>query len=169
MLCEGIATILDGQSKSSPDAGAAPSTFQLQSSLDAERIRVEGHEFELLKQEINFDERAWDVYQRKVSEFDLRMLHLKDEWLHKRYGVVKQAAQSFLDTRVTLLAYPEKFGPGTALETCDEIKKESEQWLKKLNRKSMVWGVKNKHLYALKFLLVSMVCVKRTVKAGTPG
>ncbi|CAK9034566.1 unnamed protein product, partial [Durusdinium trenchii] len=67
----------------------------------------------------------------------LKMLHLKDEWLHKRYGVVKQAAQSFLDTRVTLLAYPEKFGPGTALETCDEIKKESEQWLKKLNCKSM--------------------------------
>ena len=100
--------------KTSPTA-TIPS-FQLQSSLDVERAKVEGQEFELVKQEILFDERSWEVYQRKVSEYDLRTLHLKDDWLHKRYDIVKNAANAFIEQKVSLFSFPDKFTPGTALE-----------------------------------------------------
>ena len=106
-----------------------------------EKAKVEGQEFDLLKQEINFDERSWQVYLRKISEYDLRVLHLKDEWMHKRYEGVKQASQAFLDKRATILCYPEKFSPGTALEKVQEIKKESEQLMKQLNCQRLATGL----------------------------
>ena len=116
----------------------ATSSSQLQTALEAERAKVEAHEFELTKQELQYDERAWDVYTRKISEYDLRVLHMKDEWLHKRYGVVKQAAAAFLDQRVSLLPFPEKFGPGTALEMSQAITKEGDRRMKHLNCQTMV-------------------------------
>lgn len=115
----------------------ATSSSQLQTALEAERAKVEVHEFELTKQELQYDERAWDVYTRKVLEYDLRVLHLKDEWLHKRYSVVKQAATAFLDQRVSVLPYPEKCGPGTALELSQAITKEGDRRMKQLNCQTM--------------------------------
>ena len=120
------------------EPASATSSAQLQTALEAERSKVEAHEFELMKQELQYDERSWDVYTRKVSEYDLRVLHLKDEWLHKRYSMVKQAATSFLEQKVSILPFPEKFGPGTALEMSQAITKDGGRRMKHLNCQTMV-------------------------------
>ena len=81
----GIATILDQ---------VQPNKFGpilQQTELDDNAMKLRAQEYELLVAEIEYGIKTWTVWKKKIQDFEIRLLSLKDDWLLKRHAAAKTA------------------------------------------------------------------------------
>ncbi len=91
----GIATILDQ---------VQPNKFGpilQQTELDDNAMKLRAQEYELLVAEIEYDIKTWTVWKKKIQDFEIRLLSLKDDWLLKRHAAAKTATEFFLDSKAS--------------------------------------------------------------------
>ena len=103
LLNPGIASILNDLSVG---AHGKTSSVELQSALEMNECKMVGQQFELTMTEMEFDRKSWHVYQRKIREWDLRIMHQKDTWQIQRHQAAKAAANSILDAKARSQIFP---------------------------------------------------------------
>ena len=59
--------------------------------------------YQLLLEELQFDERCLEVYKGKLSNFEVRVAQLRDSWRQKRNQHAKDAILKWLDSNVSQL------------------------------------------------------------------
>ena len=91
----GIATILDAVKPS----GSGPVLQQIE--LDENAAKLQGQEFQLVLAEMEYDMKTFKVWQKKVQDYEIRLISLKDDWLMKRHSAAKSAMELFLDTKAS--------------------------------------------------------------------
>ena len=74
-------------------------SVELQSALEINEAKMVGQQFELMMTELEYDRKSWHVYQRKIREWDLRIMHQKDTWQIQRHEAAKKAANAILDAK----------------------------------------------------------------------
>ena len=92
-LVSGIAAILDAIQPS----GKFGPVLQ-QNQVDDSAVKLKEQEYELLVAEMEYDiVKSYRVWKRKIQDYDIRLLSLKDEWMMKRYAAAKSAMEIFLE------------------------------------------------------------------------
>ncbi len=93
ILCWGIASILDA---------VRPSAFGpvlQQTELDDNAEKLRHQEYDLILAEIEYDLKSFRVWKKKVQDFEIRLLSLKDDWLMKRHSAAKSAMELYMETK----------------------------------------------------------------------
>lgn len=80
-------------------SGSGPVLQQIELDDNAAKLRCQ--EFELLVAEIDYDIKTYEVWKKKCSDYEIRLLSLKDDWLMKRHSAAKSAMELFLDTKAS--------------------------------------------------------------------
>ena len=62
-------------------------------------MKLKEQEYDLLVAEMEYDIKSFRVWKRKIQDYDIRLLSLKDEWMMKRYAAAKSAMEIFLDMK----------------------------------------------------------------------
>eukprot|EP00435_Cladocopium_sp_Y103_P008107 s3056_g2.t1 len=91
-----IAAILNDLDVAKPGQS---SSVELQSALEVSQQRMTSQQFELCMGELDYDCKSFRVFQRKVKEYNLRVLHQRDSWQIDRHSAAKQAAISILEKK----------------------------------------------------------------------
>ncbi|CAK8998958.1 unnamed protein product [Durusdinium trenchii] len=86
-----------------------------EAALHKSAAELDSAGYQLLMEEIAYDERCLQVFQGKVSNFEIRVTQLKDSWRQKRFEHAMGATQKWLDSNVESFAWPSKFDSGSAL------------------------------------------------------
>ena len=95
-------------------SGSGPVLQQIE--LDENAAKLRGQEFELLLAEMEYDMKTFKVWKKKVQDYEIRLLSLKDDWLMKRHSAAKSAMKLFLDTKASgVKTYPKVLGLGLNL------------------------------------------------------
>ena len=55
--------------------------------------------WKLLKEELEYDEKCLAVFQQKITNFEIRLAHQRDEWVKKRLDRAKAAACQWWDMK----------------------------------------------------------------------
>lgn len=93
LLCWGIASILDA---------VRPSAFGpvlQQTELDANAEKLRNQEYDLILAEIEYDKKTFRVWKKKIQDFEIRCLSLKDDWMMKRHSAAKSAMDLYMETK----------------------------------------------------------------------
>ena len=61
--------------------------------------------YQLLLEELQFDERCLEVYKGKLSNFEVRVAQLRDSWRQKRNQHAKDAILKWMDFNVSQLVH----------------------------------------------------------------
>ena len=69
-------------------------------ALETQAKNLNLAEFELLKEEISYDERCFDVHRSKLGSYEVRVAHLRDMWSKKRVEKAKEAVNSWWSSKV---------------------------------------------------------------------
>ncbi len=91
----GIAAIIDAVKPASLHA-------PLQSDMESNSEKLREQQFSLVVAEIEFDLKSFKVWQRKVQDYEIRLLSQKDEWLMKRHSAAKAAMDVYMESKVGL-------------------------------------------------------------------
>ena len=97
-------------------------------TLDAKSRDLENAQFELLKEELQYDQKCLGVHLQKIQNHTVRVAHLKDEWLKKRFDRARQGVNAWWDKNVSEFVWPDKFNAGTGLSMMKDLETSGEKW-----------------------------------------
>ena len=95
MRLAGVADILNGLAQGKK-AGAGIS----ENCLTDRQAALDTQAYKLMLEEVAFDEQCLQVYQQKISSYEIRLMHQKDAWVKKRMDRSKAAIQQWWDAKV---------------------------------------------------------------------
>ena len=72
----------------------------MESDLGDAKQALDAANYKLLLEEIEYDEKCMAVYLQKVSNFEVRQAHQRDEWVKKRLDRAKQAVDKWWESKV---------------------------------------------------------------------
>ena len=96
---QGIAAVLDAVK---PAGVMVPQQLEMESNS----AKLREQEFSLLMGELEYDLKSFKVWQRKLQNFDIRVLSQKDDWLMKRHAAAKAAMEVYMESKVGLGGKP---------------------------------------------------------------
>lgn len=62
-------------------------------------MKLRAQEYDLVVAEIEYDIKSYTVWKKKIQDYEIRLLSLKDDWLLKRHSCAKTATELFLDSK----------------------------------------------------------------------
>ena len=71
-----------------------------EASLSKSAIDLDNSNYHLALEEIAYDEKCLEVYQSKLSNFEVRVRQLKEQWTRKRQDGAKEAIHGWMDQYV---------------------------------------------------------------------
>ena len=71
-----------------------------QTELDENAAKLRAQEYELVIAEMEYDIKTFTVW-KKIQDFEIRLLSLKDDWLLKRHAAAKTATELFLESKAS--------------------------------------------------------------------
>ncbi|CAE7471477.1 unnamed protein product, partial [Symbiodinium sp. CCMP2456] len=91
-----LAEILNSLAADKDGKGGTATT---DSKMADAKAALDNQAYQLMVEEIGYDEQCLDVYQRKLQDFAVRVIHQKDTWLKKRLDRASDAARQWWDTK----------------------------------------------------------------------
>ncbi|CAJ1437658.1 unnamed protein product [Effrenium voratum] len=122
----------DKTNQGNPTAKQAAS----EADLGDARMHLDEAHWKLLKEELEYDEKCLAVFQQKITNFEIRLAHQRDEWVKKRLDRAKAAACQWWDMKVSCHSWPEKFDGGSALVMMKEVEESLAVWIRTLQLRS---------------------------------
>lgn len=75
-----------------------------EAALHKSAAELDSAGYQLLMEEIAYDERCLEVFRGKMSNFEIRVTQLKDSWRQKLFEHAMGATHKWLDSNVSQLA-----------------------------------------------------------------
>jgi hypothetical protein len=71
-----------------------------EASLSKSALDLDNCNYQLALEEVAYDEKCLEVYLSKLSNFEVRVKQLKEQWNRKRQDGAKEAIHSWMDQYV---------------------------------------------------------------------
>ena len=78
-----------------PQKGPAVSMGELEASKSA----VDSSALQLVSQEIQYDEKCMAAFNSRMSSYEIRLAHQKNEWVSKKLSMAKDAVNKWMDAK----------------------------------------------------------------------
>ncbi|CAJ1415144.1 unnamed protein product, partial [Effrenium voratum] len=91
------------------------------SSLQDASVALDAAQYKMVLEEIGYDEQCLQVFQEKISNYQVRMMHLQDSWVDKQLKTAREAISKWWEANVCPNAWPSKFDSGSALQMLKDL------------------------------------------------
>ena len=71
------------------------------SSLQGASVALDAAQCKMVLEEIGYDEQCLQVFQEKISNYQVKMMHLQDSWVDKQLKTAREAISKWWESNVT--------------------------------------------------------------------